>query len=88
MDKKFCDVCDKEMPYSPESFTHEEIGKIDIPPKVRGKGVCAHIVRSGKTLKRYIFIYGTAKMTGEYGGNSREIDICNKCILNIIGKEG
>ena len=84
MDKKFCDVCGKVMPYYPEAFTAKEIGEIDIPPKVRGKGSFAHVVRSGKTVKRYIFIYGIAKRTGEYGGDSQEIDICNKCILSII----
>lgn len=84
MDKKYCDVCGKVMSYYPESVAAKEIGEIDIPPKVRGKSTCAHVVRSGKTVKRYIYIYGTAKRTGEYGGSSEEIDICKKCILSII----
>ncbi len=86
MNKKFCDVCGKVMPYHPENFIAKEIGKIDISPKVRGKGRCAHVVRSGETIKRYIYIYGIAKRTGEYGGTSEEIDICKKCILSIIDR--
>ena len=72
------------MEFSPRSFLHKKIGELHIPAKVRGKSTTAHIVRSGKTVERYIFLYATATKTGEYGGTDEKVDICVKCVKGMI----
>ncbi len=83
MKKLLCDICDNEMSFSPVLFLRKKIGEKRIGAKVRGKGMTAHVVRSGKTVEHEIFLCVTAEQ-GVFGGWTVKMDICAKCVKQII----